>query len=103
MRSEFIALYFFLLFLLSLFGIHLYWLLWLYFKHKDDEIHEPELTAYPHVTVQLPVYNERNVIERLLNSVANLDWPNDKLEIQVLDDSDDGHPIIVPVKRDALA
>lgn len=44
----------------------------------------------PAVTVQLPVYNERFVIERLLEAVGNLDYPQEKLQIQVLDDSDAG-------------
>jgi len=44
---------------------------------------------HPCVTVQLPIYNERYVIERLIDSVAALDWPQGKLQIQVLDDSDD--------------
>ncbi|WP_422355064.1 cellulose synthase family protein [Roseivirga pacifica] len=44
---------------------------------------------YPHVTVQLPVYNELYVVERLIDAVANFDWPKDKLEVQVLDDSND--------------
>lgn len=45
--------------------------------------------ALPFVTIQLPVYNERHVIERLIDRVAELDWPSDRLEIQVLDDSTD--------------
>lgn len=45
--------------------------------------------AYPQVTVQLPVYNERYVVERLIESVAEFNWPKKKLEIQVLDDSTD--------------
>ncbi len=48
---------------------------------KSDEI--------PHVTIQLPVYNEMYVMERLLNNIAEMDYPKDKLEIQVLDDSTD--------------
>ncbi len=44
---------------------------------------------WPHVTVQLPIYNERYVVRRLLDAVAALDYPRDRLEIQVLDDSDD--------------
>ena len=43
----------------------------------------------PRVTVQLPVYNERYVVERLIDRVAELDYPKEKLEIQVLDDSSD--------------
>lgn len=45
--------------------------------------------TFPFVTVQLPVYNEKYVVERLIRSVAQLDWPAGKLEIQVLDDSND--------------
>lgn len=47
------------------------------------------LTQYPIVSIQLPIYNEVNVVERLLDSVCQLDWPRDKLEVQVLDDSTD--------------
>ena len=43
----------------------------------------------PHVTIQLPVYNELYVMERLLNNISELNYPKDKLEIQVLDDSTD--------------
>ncbi|MFN4147692.1 MAG: cellulose synthase family protein, partial [Runella sp.] len=46
-------------------------------------------TALPKVTVQLPIYNERYVVERLLESVAALDYPREHLEIQILDDSTD--------------
>ena len=47
------------------------------------------LTEFPHVTVQLPIYNECYVVERLIDSVCRLEYPKDKLEIQVLDDSND--------------
>ena len=43
----------------------------------------------PYVTIQLPVFNELYVMERLLDNIAEIDYPNDKLEIQVLDDSTD--------------
>ena len=49
----------------------------------------PENYNYPSVTVQLPVYNELYVVERLIDAVASFDWPKEKLEIQVLDDSND--------------
>ena len=42
----------------------------------------------PFVTVQLPIYNEQNVIKRLLNAVVKMEYPSDKIEIQVLDDSE---------------
>ncbi|MDE0472604.1 MAG: glycosyltransferase family 2 protein [Ekhidna sp.] len=47
------------------------------------------LTEFPPVTVQLPIYNECYVVERLIDSVCRLEYPRDKLEIQVLDDSTD--------------
>ncbi len=47
---------------------------------------EPEL---PRVTVQLPIYNERNVVERLIDAACSLDYPSELLEVQILDDSDD--------------
>ncbi len=58
-------------------------------KWKKAKEQRPELSDLPAVTVQLPVFNERYVIERLIKSVAALDYPVDKLEIQVLDDSTD--------------
>jgi hypothetical protein len=48
----------------------------------------------PHVTVQLPVYNEPHVVERLVGAAAALDWPAGRLEVQVLDDSTDGTPAL---------
>ena len=57
---------------------------------------------YPHVTVQLPVFNESYVVERLIDSVAAFHWPQDKLEIQVLDDSNDETVDIVANKVEAL-
>src|SRR5262245_55497251 len=44
----------------------------------------------PDVLIQLPVYNERNVVQRVLMAAAAQDWPRERLRIQVLDDSDDG-------------
>lgn len=55
----------------------------------------PPLADYPPVTVQLPLYNERFVASRLLDTVADLEWPANRLEIQVLDDSvDDTRDIV---------
>ncbi|WP_339605975.1 cellulose synthase family protein [uncultured Roseivirga sp.] len=61
-------------------------------KRKNLLPQIPEIPAdynHPVVTVQLPVYNELYVVERLIDAVASIDWPKDKLEIQVLDDSND--------------
>jgi cellulose synthase/poly-beta-1,6-N-acetylglucosamine synthase-like glycosyltransferase len=56
---------------------------------------------FPRVTVQLPVYNERYVVGRLIDSVLQLTWPSDRLQIQILDDSTDEtqHIIAQLVKR----
>lgn len=54
-----------------------------------------EMFSFPVVTVQLPIYNEKYVIERLINKVCELDYPKDKIQIQVLDDSTDDTKEIV--------
>ncbi len=74
---------------LSLYGFNAIMLCLIYLYHRKDEIVFEPLEEFPHVTVQLPVYNERYVIERLIDAAAALDWPHDKLHIQVLDDSTD--------------
>ncbi|MBL7872209.1 MAG: glycosyltransferase family 2 protein [Cyclobacteriaceae bacterium] len=77
----------FYIFLFSLGQLHL---TWVYVRNKKSKNVEPQkLRAYPMVTVQLPVFNEKYVIERLLSAVSRFDYPKDKLEIQVLDDSTD--------------
>lgn len=61
-------------------------------SHKHTELiknPEIEIDKYPLVTIQLPIFNEKYVAERLLDAVAKIDYPKDKLEIQVLDDSND--------------
>lgn len=65
--------------------------LWLYWRHRHDEEAHPSVAddVLPRVTVQLPIYNERFVVERLIRAAAELDYPPDRLEIQVLDDSTD--------------
>ncbi|MTI22259.1 glycosyltransferase [Fulvivirga sp. RKSG066] len=75
------------IFLFSLGQLHL---TWHYLKAKKDQSsQQPSIDELPHVTVQLPVYNEKYVVNRLINAVCNFDYPTDKLEIQVLDDSTD--------------
>jgi cellulose synthase/poly-beta-1,6-N-acetylglucosamine synthase-like glycosyltransferase len=59
-----------------------------------------ELDVLPFVTIQLPIYNERYVVERLIDAVASFDYPRDRFEIQVLDDSTDE---TVPIIVDAVA
>jgi cellulose synthase/poly-beta-1,6-N-acetylglucosamine synthase-like glycosyltransferase len=66
-------------------------LLYLWAKRKARQRPTPLLVPaeWPRVTVQLPVYNERYVVERLIDAIMALDYPADKLEVQVLDDSTD--------------
>ncbi len=82
--------YFVVLVILASYGIHRYVLVYNFFKYRD-RLPEPapEPTEWPKVTIQLPIYNERYVIERLVEAVAQFDYPREKLEIQVLDDSTD--------------
>mgnify|MGYP005754006481 FL=1 len=66
-------------------------LLFHFFKARKEGGQTPRKTPeiWPYVTVQLPVFNELYVVERLIESVAKLNYPLDKLEIQILDDSTD--------------
>ncbi len=72
------------------FGSHGFIMIYYYLKyrHQRDDLNG-ELKDYPLVTIQLPVYNEMYVVERLIKSTCDIDYPLDKLEIQVLDDSTD--------------
>jgi cellulose synthase/poly-beta-1,6-N-acetylglucosamine synthase-like glycosyltransferase len=83
--------YFIVLVLLAGYGMHRYILVYLYYKHKKKRTTEPEgfFEDLPRVTVQLPIFNEQYVVERLLESICKLKYPREKLEIQVLDDSTD--------------
>jgi cellulose synthase/poly-beta-1,6-N-acetylglucosamine synthase-like glycosyltransferase len=60
-----------------------------YWHYRNKIVATPRLETFPTVVVQLPIYNERHVIERLLQAVAHLDYPRDKLSVQILDDSTD--------------
>ncbi|WP_353073969.1 glycosyltransferase [Tunturiibacter gelidoferens] len=81
--------------ILAFYGIHRYQLVWLYFKNKKNAAKwsEPPMRfaegQLPFVTIQLPIFNEQFVIERLIEAVCRLDYPRDRFEVQVLDDSTD--------------
>jgi cellulose synthase/poly-beta-1,6-N-acetylglucosamine synthase-like glycosyltransferase len=87
--------YFIVMLILAFYGVHRYQLVWLYFKNKKNAAKwsEPPMRfaegQLPFVTVQLPIFNEQFVIERLIEAVCRLDYPRDRFEIQVLDDSTD--------------
>lgn len=92
MEYTLIILYCTSLLFIFLFSIGQLHLTWHYLKSKRNEIETCESIAeelLPIVTVQLPIYNEKYVVQRLIEAVANFDYPLEKLEIQVLDDSTD--------------
>jgi cellulose synthase/poly-beta-1,6-N-acetylglucosamine synthase-like glycosyltransferase len=85
-----LALYFFILVILAFYGWHRYYLVYLYMKRKDAKpVPAGKFESLPVVTIQLPLYNEMYVADRLIESVCAIDYPRDRLEIQVLDDSTD--------------
>ncbi len=88
--SVILTAYFLVLSVLAVYGLHRYHLVHLYFKHRN-RVAEPaaRFESLPTVTVQLPVFNERYVVGRLIDAVCRLDYPRSQLEIQVLDDSTD--------------
>jgi cellulose synthase/poly-beta-1,6-N-acetylglucosamine synthase-like glycosyltransferase len=85
-----LATYFFVLVILAVYGWHRYYLVYLYMKNKDRQpLPAAQFDALPAVTIQLPIYNEMYVADRLIDAVCEIDYPRDLLEIQVLDDSTD--------------
>jgi len=83
--------YFAVMIVLSFYGIHRYTMCYQYFKYRKN--YDPNPPQYfaelPRVTVQLPIFNEQFVIDRLIEAVCAMEYPREKLEIQVLDDSTD--------------
>src|SRR6476661_8283712 len=85
-----LAAYFFVLIILAVYGWHRYYLVYLYLRNRGKEpgVGAP-LSPQPVVTIQLPLYNEMYVADRLIASVCAIEYPRELLEIQVLDDSTD--------------
>ena len=86
--------YFSILAVLSVYGLHRYEIIHTYFKHRKKAVdHAPQrFDQLPRVTIQLPLFNERYVVERLVEEVVKIEYPRKLLQIQVLDDStDDTH------------
>lgn len=82
--------YFLVLLVLAMYGLHRYWLVYDYYKYsKNVPAEPPPVSRWPRVTIQLPIFNERYVIERLVDAVAAFDYPRELLDVQVLDDSTD--------------
>jgi cellulose synthase/poly-beta-1,6-N-acetylglucosamine synthase-like glycosyltransferase len=95
--------YFAIVSILAVYGLHRFYIVYLYKKYRS---HAPRpagtFSELPRVTIQLPIYNELYVIERLLDAVAAIDYPRDRLEIQVLDDSTDDTREVAARKSEAL-
>ena len=76
--------------IVCIYGFHRYSLVYLYFKHRKNKPVAPdEFKDLPRVTIQLPMFNERFVADRIIRRTCEMDYPKDKLQIQVLDDSTD--------------
>jgi len=85
-----LAAYFFVLIVLAIYGWHRYYLVYLYMRNRGNGAKPgPALDPLPVVTIQLPLYNEMYVADRLIEAVCRIEYPREKLEIQVLDDSTD--------------
>ncbi len=85
-----LTVYFLSLLLLFMFGAHGFLMVYHYLRQqKQVRRAQPPLTDTPTVTVQLPVFNELYVVERLIDAVCAIEYPKERLEIQVLDDSTD--------------
>ena len=85
-----VGFYVFALVMVCIYGLHRYHLVYLFYRHRR---HKPRLEAcfldLPRVTLQLPMYNEKYVARRVIEAACEIDYPRDKLQIQVLDDSTD--------------
>lgn len=89
------AAYLVIVLMLVVYGLHRYWLVYLYSRHARGTVTPNRPTTkdiarlWPRVTVQLPMYNERAVAQRVIDAACGLDYPQDRFEVQILDDSTD--------------
>ncbi len=84
------AAYVLVLLLIAIYGMHRYALVWLYYRHRSKTPSiQNRFENLPRITVQLPMYNEDNVAQRIIDAACQLDYPSDRLQIQVVDDSTD--------------
>src|SRR3569833_3632125 len=90
LSSLVVGTYLVVLLVLAFYGCHRSVLTYLYYRHRNNKPKPAgTFTALPAVPVQLPLFNEMYVVERLLESVAQLRYPRDRFQIKVLDDSTD--------------
>jgi cellulose synthase/poly-beta-1,6-N-acetylglucosamine synthase-like glycosyltransferase len=83
--------YFVVMVILAAYGLHRYALVYMYYRNRKNATTEApaRFEELPRITVQLPIFNEQYVVDRLVDAICRLDYPKDKLDIQVLDDSTD--------------
>ena len=93
MEITLIAVYAICMLFILIFSLGQLHLTFIYKKaNKANSFHHTtnnQRSKFPLVTIQLPLYNEKYVVERLLNAILEIDWPRESMEIQVLDDSND--------------
>jgi cellulose synthase/poly-beta-1,6-N-acetylglucosamine synthase-like glycosyltransferase len=111
LRQISVGVYVAILVSVAIYGFHRYLLVYLYLKHRHNGyLPKSHFQDLPRITIQLPMYNEDTVAERVIRATCQIEWPADKLQIQVLDDSTDhsadiarravdemaakGHPIV---------
>jgi cellulose synthase/poly-beta-1,6-N-acetylglucosamine synthase-like glycosyltransferase len=106
LENVLITTYLVVLLTLAMYGFHRSMLMYLYYRSRGEDPQPGarfDPTKLPVVTVQLPLFNEMYVAARLLDAIAQLEYPRDKLEIQVLDDSTDETQSICRAKVEELA
>jgi len=87
--------YFLVMVILAFYGIHRYQLVWLYYRNRKNAAKWDQPGAryaegeLPFVTIQLPIFNEQFVVDRLIDAICRIEYPRDRFEIQLLDDSTD--------------
>ncbi len=74
-----LATYFFVLVILAVYGWHRYYLVYLYMKNRDQVPAPAGVASLPVVTIQLPIYNEMSVADRLIDAVCEIDYPRELL------------------------
>jgi len=91
MANLLVVIYIAIVGVLSIYGFLGFLTFILFWRYKNQKDIAPlvDSAVLPEVTIQLPIYNERFVIERLIDSAVRINYPRDRLQIQVIDDSDD--------------
>ena len=89
-QTVFMTVYTIMLIVVSVYGVHRYGIVFLYYRHRKNT---PKVAGkfqdLPRVTVQLPMFNEESVAQRVIDAACAIEYPHHLLQIQVLDDSTD--------------